>query len=348
MATHKLALFIITVGIVFLIGFVIRQKTTSPQTSQITKVALSQTDPNAFNAKYYKNVNALIAIVNKQNPRMALNELQHRMDTDQFVFKNCHAMAHKIGRMAYSKYKDFNTSLQYQNTTCSNGYLHGVIEAKFALLSNIQAAVEEIRSICSRYAKADRCWHGTGHGLMFFTANDLPKALNVCDTYTTARARHRCYEGVFMENFLTDPDVGHPSSYVSSKNPFVPCPSEAGRYKAVCYFYEPIYYLSLHNNNYALALKWCRGAEFGYDSSCIRGVGSLAMKYNINDPKYVEKLCVTNSYNQIPACIDGMVSYYLTFYGSLSKTAALCDQLEPSNLKTCHTAVKRSVALFQD
>ncbi len=348
MAIHKLTLFIITVGILSLIGFVIQQKTTFPQTSQATKEVLPQTGPGIFSTQYSKNLNALIAIINKQDPRLALNELQHRMDTDPFVFKNCHLMTHSSGRAAYKKYKDFNTALQYQNTTCSNGYLHGVIEAKFASLSNTQEAITELKSICSGYTHADRCWHGTGHGLMFFTSNDLPKALSICNTYSTSRAQRRCYEGVFMENFLADPDAGHRSDYLNPKNPFVPCPSEASRYKAVCYFYAPIYYLGLHNNDYSAAIQWCESAETGYTDSCTRGVGSLAMKYNIDKPKYVESLCMKSNPDDIPSCIDGMVSYYLTFTGSLSKTATLCSQLEPHSFKTCNSAVKRNIALFQD
>ncbi len=309
---------------------------------------LPQTNQSAFSAQYYKNANDLIVIVNNQDPRVALGELQHRMDTDRFVFKNCHTMAHSIGRAAYKKYKDFNVALQYQNTTCSNGYLHGVIEARFASLSNTQEVITELKSICSKYTHADRCWHGTGHGLMFFTSNDLPKALSICNTYAATRAQRRCYEGVFMENFLADLDAGHPSDYLNSKNPFTSCQSQASRYKAVCYFYVPIYYLSLHNNDYEATIKWCDNAEKAYTDSCTRGVGSLAMKYNIDDPKYVERICMQSNPDDIPSCIDGMVSYYFTFTGSLSKTAALCSQLEPASFKACNAAVKRDIALFQD
>ncbi len=296
---------------------------------------------------YYKNLNDLLAIVNNRDPHLALQELAKRMTTNETVFRNCHTMAHAMGRAAYKKYQDFDTALKYQDTTCSDGYLHGVIEGKFASLKNMQTATDELKTICSKYTFADRCWHGIGHGLMFFTDNDLPKALSICNMYTIPRARRRCYEGVFMENFLSDPDA-HPTIYVDAKNPFKPCIAQAGKYKPYCYFYVPIYYLGLHNNDYEAAIKWCEGAETGYPDSCIRGVGSLAMKYDIDKPKYVESLCMTAQLDDIASCIDGMVSYYLTFTGSLSKTASLCTQLEPSDSKACGRAVKRNVALFQN
>src|SRR2546427_134117 len=68
-----------------------------------------------------KNLDELIDIVQKQDPRAALGELSNRMKTNETVFKNCHLMAHKIGRIAYDKYKDLDTALKYQDTTCSDG-----------------------------------------------------------------------------------------------------------------------------------------------------------------------------------------------------------------------------------
>ncbi len=346
---RKLIFFIITAISVLIIGnLVIHQKKVLTVTPPARRGMVLQMGSDTFNTQYRKNVDALIEIVNKQDPKIALSELQHRMDTDKFVFKNCHVMAHSIGLAAYKKYKDFNIALQYQNLTCSNGYIHGVIEAKFSSLKSDQAAINELKTVCSKYISADRCWHGTGHGLMFFASNDLPRALSICNTYSTVRAQHRCYEGVFMENFLEDPDAGHPSVYVDASNPFKTCIGQAGKYKAVCYFYVPIYYLNLHNNDYVSAIKWCKGAEMGYTNSCTRGVGSLAMKYNIDTPKYVEGVCMKSNTNDIQSCIEGMISYYLTFTSSLSKTASLCTNLEASNVKSCETAVRRNVGLFQD
>ena len=299
-------------------------------------------------SEYSKNLNDLIGIVNNQDPRAALQELSRRMQTNQVVFQNCHVMAHTIGRTAYKKYNDFDIALKYQDTTCSDGYLHGVIEARFASLADdFNATINELKTMCSKYTYADRCWHGTGHGLMFYTGNNLPKALSLCNTYSSSRAQRRCYEGVFMENFLSDPDA-HPTAYADAKYPFKPCMAQSGRYKATCYFYVPIYYLGLHANDYKEAVQWCEGAESGYSDACVKGVGSLAMKYNIDDPKYVESLCSVANPDDIPSCIDGMVSYYLTFTGNLSKTAQLCTQLEAGNIPSCRAAVKRNIALFQN
>ena len=307
-----------------------------------THKSYSQGEPFSI-SKYHQNINDLGDIVKEQNPRAALKELASRMKTDKFVFKNCHFMAHEIGRLSYDKYGDFDTALQYQDTTCSDGYLHGVIEEKFVKFPhNNHEIITAVQSICNRYTYPDRCWHGVGHGLMFFTSNDLPAALQICDTYPLLKARYRCYEGVFMENFLSDPN-NHPSAYLDPDDPFTPCPDEPSKFKPTCYFYVPIYYLKLNHDDYASAINWCQSAEIGYESACVRGVGSLAMKYNIDNPKYVEKICMKAPSNQISACISGMVSYHKTFFGITPKTPSLCNVLDPAHVNACRSASKRMI-----
>ncbi len=285
------------------------------------------------------NVKELTAIVDRQDPRAALAELQRRMDTDPYVFKNCHEMAHEIGHEAYKKYGDFMTALKYQDVTCGDGYLHGVIEERFMHVKDIYA---ELKQVCGKYGtKADRCYHGVGHGLMYYTNNDLPKALKICEMYA-GRARKRCYEGAFMENFISDPDA-HPSKYLDSANPMFPCPQEATVYKPFCYFYAPYYFLRLHTDDYTAAISWCDTAELGYVDACTRGVGSLAMKYNIQNPKQVETICDTATDKKAEqSCISGMASYYLTFWGTIKKLQEMCKSLESDDQPDCKAPISLS------
>ncbi len=283
--------------------------------------------------QYTKNINELFKIVHGQDPHIALMELQHRMDTDPYVFKNCHSMAHEIGREAYKKYNDFAAALKYQDITCSDGYLHGVIEGRFARVADI---FKDMKSVCNNYGiEADRCYHGVGHGVMYYTSNDLPKSLTICGTTYQNIPRKRCYEGVFMENFLSGSNL-HPSKYLNPDNPMYPCPQEKEDYKGFCYFYAPYYFLRLNNYDYKAAIKWCNTAESNYIYTCIRGVGSLAMKFNIRDPKYVESLCNTITTAKLErACIYGMASYYFTFWDNLSKVRQMCSTLEEKNRLIC-------------
>lgn len=308
-------------------------RNTTLVTSTTIDTAVSNTSSDD---SYTKNINELLKIVDDKDPRAALVELQHRMDTDPYVFQNCHAMAHEIGHESYKKYNDFLTALSYEEVTCSDGYLHGIIEGRFAHITDIFG---EMKTVCAGYTKGlDRCYHGVGHGVMYYTANDLPKALTICKAYT-GMARKRCNEGVFMENFISG-SKEHPSKYLDPTNISYPCPEQSVGYKDYCYFYVPYYFLHLHAYDFKAAVAWCSTVESHYVNTCVRGVGSIAMKYTIKDPKYVEGICDTSVPNARSSCISGMVSYYLTFTNQLKDVAQMCTTLEPPNKLSCNRAVK--------
>ncbi len=302
------------------------------------KATARKTDP------YKKNLDGLLSIVNKQDPYAALQELQHGMDADPFVFKNCHTLAHEIGHEAFKKYQDFSTALKYQDITCSDGYLHGVIEQAFAKqYTDAPTLLKKVQKLCDNLkGQTDRCYHGVGHAMMYYTSNDLPKSLALCENYSGI-PRRRCYEGVFMENFLSDPDL-HPSKYVNFTNPFYPCPEEKTQYKLYCYFYAPILFLHLNNDDYAKALEWCETDKSGYASECIKGVGSLIVKYNIKDPGFGEKLCAASK--DVKDCIAGMVSYALTFYGNSQRVLQMCNQMDADHKNMCIGDLNKTVHLF--
>ncbi len=295
-----------------------------------------------------KNREEILAIVHKENPKVALAELAHRMDTTPIVFRYCHSIAHDIGHKGYDKYKNFTEALKYEDSVCSDGYLHGVIEEHFGELSDTTKILAEMKNICIGIREIARCYHGVGHAVMYYTKNDLPKAIEICSSYSAkTRSRGNCYEGMFMENFLSD-EVDHPSKYVDKNNPFFPCPTEPSGLKSFCYFYAPIYYLGQNNDDYAKALAWCGTAEKAGVFACVRGVGSLMMKYHINDPKFSEKICDGAPAGQISACIDGMVSYYLTFYDHVSIAKKMCSEMEKGNQGACNRGVARKAFLFID
>jgi hypothetical protein len=281
-----------------------------------------------------QNLADLLSLVDHRDPTVALQELARRMKSSPIVFKNCHGLAHEIGHEAYKKYNDFALAMQYQDSVCADGYLHGVIEERFRFARSMAAVLREMRTICKRTGKeAGRCYHGVGHGLMFFFENNLPKALLACRIYNGG-ARHRCYEGAFMDNFLAD-GILHPSRYLDSSNPFYPCPTELSGLQPYCYFYAPIYFLRLHNNDYVAALRWCASNPAAVHV-CMKGVGSLAMKYSIADPRSAERTCTQSpTRDEAADCIQGMASYYRTFTGDAAAVRTMCLQLERTNQLVC-------------
>lgn len=278
--------------------------------------------------------NELVNIVKVKTPKDALETLKTNIAADDRILRSCHPLVHEIGRAAYEKYNDFSTAIQYTDEMCNTGYMHGVIEARFAGIADITA---EMQTICHGQ-NAIRCYHGVGHGVMFFTVNDLPKSIALCETYQDAMPRSNCLQGVYMENFNTDQKL-HPSNYLKVNDPFYPCQEQKESNKTICYYYAPRYYVSIHKDQYDEALKWCRTAEGNHWWECSNGVGAIAIKLNMNDPFEVEQICSSAGKDQIAPCLDGMVGYYVYFYNSLEKGQTLCDHMDEVNQPTCRRAL---------
>lgn len=289
----------------------------------------------------------LITVVHEDGPKVALEELAKLMEKSPGVLRTCHGLVHEIGRQAYRMYDDFPKALMFENDVCGSGYLHGVIEARF---ENVENIFSEIKVICDEYTSPQtvgKCYHGVGHGLMFYTQNDLPKSIELCNSFDTTEKKVRCGEGVFMENFATNQDL-HPSIYVDPKDPLYPCAEHADMYQAICYYYAPLYYLSLHEDAYTKALVWCETAETGFGAICARGVGSRIMKQHIADPVFVETTCMQGPEHFISSCLDGMVSYHLVNFDSVSKAKEMCTLLLPKNQLGCFISVENRKGNFAD
>lgn len=326
---------IIIIGILFDIVYLLYGKFFSKSVpSQTAAYELSS-------AEYAKIRDNLITIEDNKSPREALDELAKLISADDKVARSCHGLAHELGNHAFIKYNDVTTALSYQDDVCGSGYIHGVIEAK---LTGSKDILTEMMTICPA-TNAGKCYHGVGHGLMYYTDNDLPKSLTMCDRYEDLSARVSCGEGVFMENFSTDRKLHH-SKYLSVDNTFYPCNEQEAFYKSICYFYAPSFFLELHKNDYPRALAWCNTAEPAYRLTCINGVGSRAIKQNIHNPQYVEELCSHGKTDETTACLDGMVSYYLVHYSSAEKTQLMCQTLSPEHQEICLASIVKRRDMF--
>lgn len=296
-------------------------------------------------SEYQKIADSLNEEVKEKGPTEAFATLTKLMGENKDVLRDCHGLVHEIGHASYEKLQDFPVAIKYEDKLCGSGYLHGVIESYF---SNTPDVMEKIKTVCDVYSdKTDhgRCMHGIGHGIMFYNQNDLPAAVQTCASFEDSESQIRCSEGVYMENFGTNEDM-HQSEYLKPEDPFYPCAEQDEKFKGVCYFYSPIYYLNLHNDDYETALKWCLSAEADQVMACTKGLGSRAMKYNLADAKLVESICESGTADQKPTCIDGMISYYLVNFESLSKGRKLCSELKPENAEICLSSLESRSSLF--
>jgi plastocyanin len=301
--------------------------------------------------RFEERKDEFLTLVREENPRVALDRIRGEIETDAALSRSCHALVHEIGREAYEKYGDFGKAMEYRDELCNSGYLHGIIESKFSQSEDVFA---DMKSMCAPYPQGSylswQCYHGIGHGAMFYTANDLPRSLKMCDGYESDFGRSSCANGVFMENFNTE-QKDHVSKYWKESDPFHPCPEQAERYKADCYLYAPVYFLSLNPEDYTGALEWCKGAEAGFKATCAQGVGSQMIKDNLNDPKLVEAMCMEGEESepgQTAPCIVGMAGLYVNHYGSLEPARELCARLKKQNRPACYGSVEAHSSLFRD
>lgn len=298
--------------------------------------------------RYKKIEGELAALVREEDPRAALEKVRAEIRTDDALSRSCHPLVHDVGHAAYEKYGSFGEAMKYQDEVCNSGYLHGIIESHFEQSDDVFA---DMKTMCAPYPPGSyiswQCYHGIGHGVMFYTANDLPRSLELCDGLETAFGESNCANGVFMENFNADQKL-HLSDYLKESDPFYPCMEQAERHKATCYLYAPTYYLSLNENDFAAALEWCNGAEAGFEASCAYGVGMQAMKTNLNDPELVESVCTKGKPGQRAPCITGMAELYINHHGSLEPAKDLCAGLEKPNRRACYGAAQAHANLFKD
>lgn len=290
--------------------------------------------------EYQQIEDKLTSLVVKQNPRVALDTLHQQMNTNPAVLLSCHALAHQIGHAALTTYRSFATAMEYQQEICNSGYMHGIIEQ--ALAASPQP-LELLQTLCSDYVEGSfqawECYHGSGHGFMFYTDNDLPKSLIYCQMTTTVFQQKACETGVFMENFNTDQQL-HPSKYLHPADPFYPCAKQKPSQKPDCYLYAPDYFMSLHPNDFNAVTQWCLTAEKDFQVYCFQGVGSLSMIHAIQHPAAAEQVCLQAQGVNRVSCIMGMTILYINHFGSAAKGSQLCTVLQPDNQPACQQAVK--------
>ncbi len=290
----------------------------------------------------------LLQTVAEHDPGYALGLLKKLMLVNPKIAEECHPLVHEIGHAAYKKYNDFGKAISYHNEICISGYMHGVIEAAFV---DAKSAFEAAKSFCAPYPPGKflswNCYHGIGHALMYYTGNNAPRSLSLCDAYAGPFARTSCVNGVFMENFNAD-TVLHPSEFLDSTDPTRLCRTLNESKQADCYLYAAQYYLRNSGQDFQKSFAWCGSVPPPFIQSCIAGIGGEAMKMHIDHPSYVEEICdKTDTKEHQSFCIDGMIGLYLYHTGSLSDTKKLCESLLTANQETCRSAVRNRESLFE-
>ncbi len=281
-------------------------------------------------------------LAKEQNPKVAMEHLKTELKNNPDLANSCHGITHEIGHIAFEEYGFKKALSQFEDDLCGSGYMHGVTEE---YISQSDKPLADMLTACPKGYGA--CFHGIGHGLLLYYENDLPKATAGCDQFKEIKEQVQCSEGVFMQNYNTDTKL-HKNDYLDPQNTLFPCLEQPEIHKSACYFYSPRYFVSLHPNAYKEAIKACLNAEKEFIPTCIRGVGSVTMKQNIEDIDLNKEVCKYAPSEYQNHCIAGATGYYVIHAGSLAEAEKLCPRLTAEFQTVCRNTVANSKDFFLD
>jgi hypothetical protein len=284
----------------------------------------------------------LTQLLNDQDPKAGIAYLRDAIKVDPSLARDCHPVLHHLGHAAYEKYKDFNTTVGYQDGFCNSGYIHGAIEAHFMASPDAQAAMSET---CPRQAEpltfqAWQCYHGTGHGAMYATGKDVADSLALCEKLPVAAAVKSCANGVFMEYFIVVSHTGAPAKNAQAINT-ASCAAQPETYQPDCYVYAPTAYLQRHVNDYRGAFDDCKTAGETFIKTCVYGVGGQASKENFTRPEIARDICQDAPRTLLGECVNGAIAQLIVQYASTEPVKPLCDSTFARYKTSCTTQIKQ-------
>lgn len=308
----------------------------------------------------------------KDGPKKSLAHLQQEQARLQPVAANCHRIAHTMGAAALARFKNkVADAMLGGNAICASGYYHGIIEQAFYGVSRdkIQAKAKTMCSDPTLRAQtflAYQCVHGLGHGLMLYTAYDLPGSLDICDGLAEGFDATSCTGGVFMENFATS--RGAKSEYVKKDDLIYPCNDVSEDHKYYCYLLVTANILPAVKYDFKKAAKVCLESErdwidecyqsYGRDvsgtvrtdakraivmcgyakgrweSECIYGVSKDIVNTDANGDR-AAKFCNMPAKRLRPRCFDGVGSVLASLNGTTEQREAACRKATKTYYRDC-------------
>lgn len=219
--------------------------------------------------------------------------------------------------------------MKYQNDVCGSGYIHGVVESYFEEHKN-----QHINPLALCSKTDGRCFHGVGHGYMFYYDYDLNASVHACQQLKAPFARTNCLDGVFMQYFSTG------DSMKVSDESFNVCAEFQINARGSCYFYAPRYHLK-YSDSYHEVYGLCKVLSQTDKSICIKGIGSGLTKYNMHNVQVAEDFCFQMSSPDKQSCVSGMLSYYIVHFNDHQKGRDLCDTLADNHKALCENEYRK-------
>jgi len=166
----------------------------------------------------------------------------------------CHNMGHQISEREYAKdpsrWKEVIT--QCPVGACSNGCIHGAMQAHFREASlggvELKEVMPDLQSLCEERddwhptgLEQASCYHELGHLSVYLTGADINEAVGVCDTIGIKddgrNFLQTCKEGIFMQIFepREPEDFALVYDLIPSKEKLESCEQFIGEAKGACW-----------------------------------------------------------------------------------------------------------------
>lgn len=302
----------------------------------------------------YKNQSRIFCLkeaVNDIYKRFSLADFQNTIkqnESNEPVFNTCHEASHYIGRLAYQDKKDIKTLFNQCQHICLDGCYHGVVEGYFIdkniTLSeeNVPAIASEVAKICGKETDYETpelyisCLHGLGHAVMFITDNELPQALNLCDSLKDSNKEELCYTGAFMANVDSRNNKDHPTKYLKADDPMYPCNILPKKHQKKCYEYNTLTFYQFTNYNWQETIKLCGQVPQDYRWGCYQTMGGDQVGFTDSVVK-IKEACdeIPGGYLKM-ACINGAESNLVMRYSeNFDKPLEFCDIVNEHYKETC-------------
>lgn len=288
----------------------------------------------------------------KEGPEKALQLLATDDRSMPAVHGDCHQISHWVGRAGLAHFKkDAAQALSHGAMTCNSGYYHGVLQAAFGGLPKGEVQ-RKSRVLCNTPAvNVDdfllyQCVHGLGHGLMIYSAYDLPWSLKTCHSLRSDFDRVSCTGGVFMQNL--DTTMGK-SKFLKANNPLYPCNIVVKQDKYYCYLMATSRILPMVSYNWVRAAAWCRKAEKGWVSICFQSFGRDASGTSQYRPEQTIRLCDAAGKVGESDCIYGAARDFGNNYAGDSRSLSICAAAPKKYKARCYEGLGTIIgALHRD
>lgn len=260
-------------------------------------------------------------------------------------FSLCHPALHFLGQGVYRKEKNVQKGLSQCSPVCFMACQHGVLEGYLKernLSLDDEVLRKEVLTLCQRddkkvKASYNECLHGLGHALMFFTGDELPRSLKICDGLPGRDEQQWCYSGAFMENSTSSTNKDHPTKYLKKDDPMYPCNVLDSKYLDMCYTLQGFYFSKISNYEIEKTITLCNQVPKSYQASCFRSIGQERVGFTQDTALMKDGCNQVEEGDNRKACLQGVIAALAERYkGDYKRIIEFCTILDKDNKPLCY------------